>query len=173
MARPTIYTKKLGTKICKRIAAGESLRAICRDDAMPSASSVFGWLLDEDKKSFLEQYETARAVQAEIMFEELLEIADDGRNDFVEMVHASAHGLDGDEDEAASTFTKLNTENIQRSRLRVDTRKWYLSKVLPKKFADKQVHASDPDNPVSVVFMPSEIAAKNAIPMNETDTSAK
>jgi hypothetical protein len=58
-----------------------------------------------------------------IMFEELLEIADDGSNDWTIRTNKS-----GDEYEVA------NTEVVQRSRLRIDVRKWYLSKVLPKKF---------------------------------------
>jgi hypothetical protein len=107
MARPTIYNDELGTKICKRIAEGESVREIVKNDEMPSSSTIFNWLLDEDKKVFLEQYETARNIQAETMFEELIEIAD------------------------------RDSENVMRDRLKVDTRKWYLSKVLPKKFGEK------------------------------------
>jgi hypothetical protein len=106
--RPTKYTKELGIKICSRIAEGESVRSIIKDNEMPSSSTIFNWLLDEDKKQFLEHYEIARNVQAETMFEELLEIADE-----------TPH------------------EEINKARLRVDTRKWYLSKVLPKKFGDK------------------------------------
>jgi hypothetical protein len=126
MARPSIFTPELGTSICERIAAGESLRAICRDEEMPSSSSVFSWLLDAEKKSFLEQYEAARAIQAELMFEELVEIADNSEHD--ELERESGNG---------GTYYVPNTEYIQRSRLRVDTRKWYLSKVLPKKFGEK------------------------------------
>ena len=55
------------------------------------------------------------------MFEELLDIADDGANDWLK----NKNGL------------MLNKEVVLRSRLRVDTRKWYLSKVLPKKFGEK------------------------------------
>lgn len=105
--RPSSYTKEIGTIICGRIANGESLRTICKDADMPSAVTVHAWLLDEDKAEFLKQYETARNTQAETMFEELLEIADD------------------------------NERDPQRNRLSVDTRKWYLSKVLPKKFGEK------------------------------------
>lgn len=125
MARPSKYTKVLATKICKRIAEGESVRTIVQDEDMPSASSIFNWLLDAGKKEFLEQYETARNIQAEMMFEELLEIADDRLNDWVE--RETSNG----------TYIALNSEAIGRSRLRVDTRKWYLSKVLPKKFGEK------------------------------------
>ena len=126
MARPSEYTPEIGTTICSRIAEGESVRSIVKDEAMPSSSTIFRWLLDETKSVFREQYETARNIQAEMMFEELVEIADDGSNDWMEK-----------ERQNGETFTVVDSEHIQRSRLRVDTRKWYLSKVLPKKFGEK------------------------------------
>src|ERR1041385_2420461 len=116
MARPTKYTKVLADTICKRIAEGESLRTIVKDEKIPSASTICRWLLDDTKKPFWEQYEKARNVQAELMFEELLDIADDGTNDWMER-----ETKDG-------SYTVLNNEAIGRSRLRVDTRKWYLSR---------------------------------------------
>lgn len=130
--RPSTFTKELGLEICKRIAEGESVRTIVKDKTMPAASSIFRWLLDEEKKEFWEQYEKARNIQAELMFEELLEIADDGTNDFVER-----------ELKNGNSYTVVDHEAIGRSRLRVDTRKWYLSKVLPKKFGDKIDLTSD------------------------------
>lgn len=123
--RPSIFTKELGDAICARIAEGESVRSICLDEAMPAASSIFRWLLDEDKKDFWEQYSRARNIQAELMFEEILDIADDGSNDFMEIRR-------GD-----TTYNTEDREVTNRSKLRVDARKWYLSKVLPKKFGDK------------------------------------
>lgn len=104
---------------------------------MPSSATIYNWLLDPQKKGFLEQYLVSRNIQAEGMFEELLDIADNGSNDFYERENA-----DG------TTFEVPDTEHIQRSRLRVDTRKWYLSKVLPKKFGDKLDIKSD----VTVTF---------------------
>lgn len=141
--RPTKYTRELGLEICERIAEGESLRSICQNEDMPVAKTIYNWLFDEDKKEFLHNYETARNVQAEIMFEELLEIADDGANDYVER-----------ERQDGSTYDAVDSEHIQRSRLRVDTRKWYLSKVLPKKFGDKMDVTTD-GKPINISFDPS------------------
>jgi len=136
MARPTSFTPKLGLEICKRIADGESLRNICKDDGMPNRVTVHDWLLDADKKEFYYQYEKACNTRAENMFDDLLEIADDGSNDYMDVISSRAGGLD-DEDAPVSIIKKINPENIQRSRLRTDVRKWYLSKVLPKKFGEK------------------------------------
>lgn len=76
-------------------------------------------------KDFREQYARARESQAEVMFDEILEIADDGSNDFMTVKKGNLE------------YEMENKEVTNRSRLRVDSRKWYLSKVLPKKFGDK------------------------------------
>jgi hypothetical protein len=56
----------------------------------------------------------------------MLDIADDGTNDFITKTSS-----DGTE------FEVVNTEHIQRSKLRIDTRKWNLSKMQPKKYGEK------------------------------------
>jgi hypothetical protein len=124
--RPTDYTDELATEICARIASGESLRSICREDGKPVISTVMLWLVCGKHPQFSEQYAEARRIQAETLADELFDISDDASNDW--MVR------NGKEDEPGYV---LNGEHVQRSRLRLDTRKWYLSKVLPK-FADKQ-----------------------------------
>lgn len=123
--RPTAYNQEIATEICARIAEGESLRSICKDAEMPAISSVMLWLVDGNHESFSEQYATARRLQAEALADEIFDIADDGVNDWMER-----------NDQSGEAY-KFNGEAVARSRLRVDTRKWYLSKVLPK-FADKQ-----------------------------------
>lgn len=123
--RPTKYTKALGKSICSRIAMGETVRSIARDETMPASSSIYLWLLDENKKEFSENYNQARIAQADQFFDEIIEIADNG--DYDETEREMADG---------SSYSVPNTEYMQRSRLRVDTRKWYLSKVMPKKYGD-------------------------------------
>lgn len=120
VGRPTTYTEEIACEICARMAEGESLRSICRSDDMPALSTVFLWV--SKHKEFSEQYTKAMSARADAMFEELIDIADDGRNDF--MITA-----DGDE--------KFNSEHVNRSRLRIDTRKWMLARMLPKKYGDK------------------------------------
>jgi hypothetical protein len=105
--RPSIYTKELAANICERIADGESLRKICSDDDMPCRKTVHIWLLDPDKEEFLHQYKEACDIRTENMFDALIEIADIGSGE------------------------------VQRDRLRIEIRKWYLSKIMPKKYGDK------------------------------------
>jgi hypothetical protein len=100
------------------LALGEGIRKICKDKDMPSPSTVYLWLLDPKHEVFSEQYALARNAQAEHLFEELLEIAD----------HSAGviQGVD-----------RSDGARVQAEKLRVDTRKWYLSKVVPKKYGDK------------------------------------
>lgn len=120
--RPSSYTPEIADEICKRLSMGESLRAICRDEGMPNEATVRTWALD-DKEGFYTQYARARELQALHWAEEILEIADDGSND------TNINPKTGE--------PMLDSEWMQRSRLRVDTRKWLLSKVLPKVYGDK------------------------------------
>lgn len=124
--RPTVYTQEIGDRICAELATGASLRSICRDDNLPAESTVRLWTQDT-KSQFAAQYVRAREIGYLSMADETVEISDDGSNDW--MVR---HGKDGEE-----LGWSLNGEHVQRSRLRVDTRKWMLSKCLPKIFGDK------------------------------------
>lgn len=119
--RPSTYTQEVADAICELMSTGRSLRAVCRLDDMPSESTVRSWALD-DREGFFAQYTRARALQAHALFDQTLEIADDGTNDTY---------VDGDGNDV------VDHDVLQRSRLRVDTRKWYLSKVLPKVYGDK------------------------------------
>ena len=123
MARPSSYDKKTAKKICLRIASGESLREICRDKDMRAISTVMLWVAN-DKEGFSEQY--AKACEARLYFhaEELIDIADNATNDWMERNDPNNEGW------------RANGEAVNRSRLRVDTRKWILSKLLPK-YKDK------------------------------------
>jgi len=73
--RPTDYSLELTAAICERLAVGESLRSICRDDEMPSMASIFLWLSKHPE--FSEQYARAREAQAESHADRIVEIADD------------------------------------------------------------------------------------------------
>lgn len=128
MARMSKAQKsKVQASICERMIEGDSLRTICRDEKMPSASTVFRWLADDSDAgaAFREQYARAREGQADALFESILEIADDGTNDYVERLRA-----DGERD------VVFDSEHVQRSRLRVDARKWMAGKLSPKKYGD-------------------------------------
>ena len=57
--RPSAYSEKNAAEVCERLAAGESLRAICRDGHMPPESTIRGWAI-EDYSGFSARYARAR-----------------------------------------------------------------------------------------------------------------
>lgn len=109
--------------ICDRIANGESLRQILSDEHMPASSTVFLWLSND--ATFSEQYARAREAQADAVFDDILSIADDGRNDWMRRKF-------GDDERWVE-----NGEAIRRSQLRIEARKWMAGKLKPKKYGDK------------------------------------
>jgi hypothetical protein len=112
---PVRYSPEVADEVCERIAHGESLRQICRSPHMPDESSIRLWA-EKDIAGFAPQYARARERGYERWAEEILQIAD-----------ADYTGPDGTTDNAL----------VQQARLRVDSRKWLLSKMLPKQYGDK------------------------------------
>lgn len=123
VGRPSGYTPELGDEICAQLAEGKSLRNICKAESMPCVGTVFSWMRKHPE--FMKQYARAKEESADFLAEELLEIADDGTNDWVASNDPENAGY------------RANGEHINRSRLRVDTRKWIASKLKPKKYGDK------------------------------------
>lgn len=125
MGRPSEFTAEKADAICERLIEGESLRTICATDDMPAASTVCRWLATNEE--FRKQYACAREAQADTLADESLDIADDGTNDWMER-----QGKDGE-----TGRLEYNGDAVQRSRLRIDTRKWLASKLAPKKYGEK------------------------------------
>lgn len=134
--RPSSFKQSIADAICLRMISGESLRSICRDDDMPGATTVFAWL--RERPEFQKQYARAQLDRADHMAEEILDIADDSRND------TEWRGRDGQEYEVA------NSEWIARSRVRIDARKWLMGKMNPKKYGDRVALAGDESAPLTI-----------------------
>lgn len=130
MARPTDYCEEMAGAICQRIAEGESLRAICRDDEMPALSTVFRWLTLHGE--FSDQYARAREEQAEALADEIVEIADEECT----TIRADKHGS-RDDGESGDVEVVFDATAVARNRLRVEARKWVASKLKPKKYGDR------------------------------------
>lgn len=124
VGRPTTYTQELADEICSDITLGCSIRTVCSKETMPSVKTFYTWLRTHDE--FLQQYTRATEERSEAMAEDIMDIADDGSNDW--MVINRKDGTDA---------WQLNGEHVQRSRLRVESRKWLMAKMKPKKYGDK------------------------------------
>lgn len=129
VGRPSIYTQELADLVCQRIAEGYSMRTVCAPDDMPAISTLFKWI--RQIPTFAQQYARATEERTEAMSEDILDIADDGSNDLM-TIQKGNH-----------TYEMENKEVTNRSRLRVDTRKWLMSKMKPKKYGDKVDVTSD------------------------------
>jgi hypothetical protein len=90
---------------------------------MPAKAMVFRWLAVNE--GFRDQYARARETQADSLADDILSIADDARNDWMEK-----HGED-------DKGWQENGEALRRSQLRIDSRKWLAGKMKPKKYGDK------------------------------------
>lgn len=123
--RPPKYTPELAAEICRRLSGGESLRSVCADPLLDiDESSVREWALS--KPEFTPHYLRARELGYLKMADDIQDISDDGSNDWMDR-----------ETRTGRIITVPDQEHIQRSKLRVDTRKWLLSKCLPKVYGDR------------------------------------
>ncbi len=127
VGRPTKYSKKLVDDICGLIVDGLSVREISRREDMPAMSTIFSWL--DKYEDFAEQYARAKDMQIEMMAEEILDIADDAQNDWMERRNEDGEVIG----------EVVRAEHITRSRVRIDARKWLMGKLKPKKYGDKVV----------------------------------
>jgi hypothetical protein len=137
---PSKFTEDLFQKIIERIADGEPLRQICRDEGMPSYRTFYNWIDEDDKllKSedekvrntslmLASRFARARDDGHDAIAEETLKIADDGTNDWMEKQDKDGKNIGW----------QLNGEHVQRSKLRIETRLKLLAKWNPKKYGDK------------------------------------
>ena len=102
--RPTDYTPELAATICTLLMEGLSLRKICKKKGLPALSTACKWLATNPE--FSEQYARAREVQAELLADEIVEIAD----------------------------TATDKNDAPAVSVKVEARKWTASKLLPKKY---------------------------------------
>jgi len=112
-------TQEVADRICEHLEEGGGLRAFCAKEGNPTKTTVLKWL--KRSPAFAAQYAEARARGMDVLAEEIIAIADDQSGDTI----VGERGL------------TVDAENIARARLRVDARKWLMSKLAPKKYGDK------------------------------------
>ena len=115
--------RKRASRVCRRLAAGETLEAICTEKDMPTVETVRDWMMDS--ADFHGRYLRAKQVYAERLTEEVVAIAD-----------ALAEGA--------------SEQETRRQRLRIEARKWVASRLAPRPFIDDGL-PSLPDDPQVLV----------------------
>ncbi len=128
-----MFSQEKADAVCVALSEGKSLRAACVD-AGASPVTILRWA--KDNAAFSEQYARAREIGYKLLADEILEISDDSSLDMIP-------DKDGN--------LRPDAERVARSKLRVDSRKWMLSKMLPKIYGDKLEIGSDPDKPLKSV----------------------
>ena len=124
--RPSLYTDEVADEICLRLSKGESLLGICTDDHLPCVSAVRAWAVD-NYQGFYAKYARARDIGLDHHAELILKLADEIRPG--QRTVSKATGME---------ITEL--DQVERSKLQIDARKWYLSKIAPKRYGEKIEH---------------------------------
>lgn len=119
--RPSSYSDALADAICGWLKQGYTLRQIEALPNMPAKSTIIRWLGEHDY--FQDQYARAREVHAMVMEDELLELAENSSNDWLAR-----------EGKGGAVELEVNRELLERTRLRIDTRKWLMGKMAPKRY---------------------------------------
>ena len=118
--RPSSYTEVKAIQICAQISETTAgLRTVCEAAGIP-VRTLFNWL---DNPEFLQRYTRAKEIHAELLADEMQGIADENPTCFIP---TKSGGYDA-----------TDRGGIDRNRLRVDTRKWSASKLLPKKYGER------------------------------------
>jgi hypothetical protein len=120
MGRPTVFDPGIAAEIIRRLPF-ESIRSICATEGFPSMSTVFSWAANtKEHAEFAGAYAHARMEQCEVLADDIITLADD------------------------------KSEDPNSRRVRIDARKWLLSKLRPDKYGDRTVISGDQNAPISV-----------------------
>ncbi len=149
VGRPSKFSPAMGEEICRRIMEGKSLNSICSSDPdLPYIGTVLRWVLDgecnktPELKNFAISYKEAMDVRTEMLFDELIDLADCAAND-KKMNHLGEMVVDQD--------------HIQRVKLQIDTRFKYASKLKPRKYGERTTLAGDADAPLQITGIKIEL----------------
>lgn len=140
--RPKVYDQEVAYDIAARVATGESLYRICDEAGMPAYVTIYRWRKQDPE--FRELLDEAREANADRIAREIIEIADDAAKDA------------GPVQQEDGTFVvKENKESIARTKERIEARKWYAAKALPRKYGEVQ---PAPPTPAPELLPPTHVA---------------
>ena len=122
--------------VCARIASGELVKDACRHVGI-DPTQVRDWALTDQ---FSPLYTRARIEQAHAMAEGAVEIADgaDGLGELLDQLIDLEDDRLAGRPERYKVIQSLKSERVNRDRIRMDARKWLVSKIAPKLYGDRQ-----------------------------------
>ena len=142
------------TKILTELASGKPLRTVLQEDGMPAPETFFMWLGTDELKT--KRYRIACEARADLIFEDMLDIADNESQDMLSTERGEAG----------------NMVKVQRDKLRIDTRKWQLARLAPKKYGDSVKLTGDADNPIQSKLTIEILPAVGRIASSEGEIDA-
>lgn len=145
--RPTTYTPEIAQHICDRIADGEPLRQICREEGMPAWRTVYQWLAAHD--DFYARFMRARDIGCDAIAEDSMAIVDE----------PPERGPDG----------KVDPGWVNLQRIRAEHRLKLLAKWHPKRYGDKVDvnHGGQPENPLTLLLQ--QVQGTGLKPVSDDD----
>lgn len=123
-------TEEVALELLNRMAKGEALKSICKDLHMPSYPTVMKWLRTDP--DFQEAYAAAQEFRMHVFADEILEIADNSVGD-VRLAY----------DKNGNLIPEVNYENIQRSKLRIQTRQYLMERFAKETYNLKRIEAAN------------------------------
>ncbi|HFI6269077.1 TPA: DNA-binding protein [Escherichia coli] len=133
VGRPHGYTEEKALEICELVADGQSINKISKMPGMPTRSTILKWF--RDVPEFSDMYIRAKEIGFEVLADEIIDIADAAEN--------------------------IKKEELNRHHLMIETRKWLLAKLQPRKYGERvtqEIVGSREEAPVQVEVTKEEIA---------------
>lgn len=131
--RPHGYTEEKALEICELVADGESINKISKMPGMPARSTILKWF--RDVPGFSDMYIRAKEIGFEVLADEIIDLADAPEN--------------------------TKKEELNRHHLMIETRKWLLAKLQPRKYGERvtqEIVGNREESPVQVEVTKEEIA---------------
>ena len=151
--RPTTYTEELAASLLQWMTEGGSCASWCAQEGYPKVSTVFGWM--NARPEFSKAYAHAREAQADAIFDQALDIADNSVDDWIET-------KDG---------PRFNGEAARRSQIRIDTRLKVAARLNPRKYSEKLDLVIDDKRPSTAEGRAARIAELLAMGAKTDDSS--
>ena len=135
MAPATEWNDAIDAVLAAIATTPKSLNTICSEiESAPTAKTFWKWMEDDPQLS--ERYARAKSAQLEVLADQLVDLSDKDR--ICEKVTIKADG----------SREVVILDQVDRTKLQIDTRKWLLAKLNPKKYGERTVLAGDPEAPL-------------------------
>jgi hypothetical protein len=142
-------------KVCAELKRGRSLESICAAEDMPHVGTFLEWVERDSPAGIAQDYAHARKIGYALLAEEIVALADK-THEWVMTQELDPDGQPMFEDDGRPRLRKvlmpLSADVIAHKRVQIDTRKWMLSKMLPKVYGDRLTteHTGAEGGPVQV-----------------------